>query len=154
MNEFSVLIFTQDFYLHFLLCIVFCVFGLQRIMDNVLESNEMSLWAEPCCGLLLHLWVLCVKTDKSSVHLKIKILSSFTHTHVIPYLHDLLSSVEHKNMYMYFLIVCTFVRTIKVSVVQCCFGLHCLPLYRQIILQNNLFCVPQRNKRHTSFETT
>ncbi len=110
MNEFSVLIFTQDFYMHFLLCIVFCVFGLQRIIDNVLESNEISLWAEPCCGLLLHLWVLCVRTDKGSVHLKMKILSSFTHTHVIPYLHDLLSYMEHKNMYIFFncLYICPY----------------------------------------------
>jgi len=36
---------------------------------------------------------------KGIVHPKIKILSSFTHPHVVPTLYEFLSSAEHKRRY-------------------------------------------------------
>jgi len=37
---------------------------------------------------------------KGTVHLKMKILSSFTHPQVVPNLNDFLSSAEHKVRYL------------------------------------------------------
>lgn len=49
-------------------------------------------------------------------------LSSFTHPHIIPNLYSFLSPVKHKRTYFEERICNFSVHTVKVSVVQCCFG--------------------------------
>ncbi len=86
----------------------------KALITSLAHKHTHSFFTHECGLLLLYR----TQTLKGTVHLNMKILSSFTHLHLGPKLYAFLSSVEHKIRYFEI-----YIHTVKVS------GVHCFDFF-------------------------